>query len=221
MKQKKMLIATTAIFSLLMATTAFAGTWQTGKDANQDKWWYDNGDGTYMQNGWQWIDGNGDGIAECYYFDNGGWLLTNTATPDGYQVNSNGAWVTNGIVEVKNTSHAEESNSIISSPKLDGVYFPKGSIDNGNYSDLGEDDDVEMVRFSIQTINEKTILLEYNLGMSLEYYVWNGSKYVPDNMDTYHYYNEIYAYGDDIVAYKAEKSFFDDTIWETRIVYKK
>lgn len=123
MKRKKMLIATTAIFSLLMATTAFAGTWQTGKDANQDKWWYDNGDGTYVQNGWQWIDGNGDGIAESYYFDANGWLLTNVTTPDGYTVNESGAWVENGAVQTKVISKLTTDNS---------------SDIAGNYSYIGE-----------------------------------------------------------------------------------
>ncbi len=48
----------TAILSAVMATNVFAGTWSTGKGENQNNWWYDNGDGTYANNGWQWIDGN-------------------------------------------------------------------------------------------------------------------------------------------------------------------
>lgn len=75
--------------------SAFAGTWQT----SNDKWWYDNGNGTWAANGWQWIDGNGDGISECYYFDQNGWLLTDTMTPDNYQVDVNGAWTVDGQVQ--------------------------------------------------------------------------------------------------------------------------
>lgn len=100
MKRKKVLLMATA-FSLLMATTALAGTWQAGTGANQGKWWYDNGNGAYTSNGWQWIDGNGDGVAESYYFDENGWLLTNTSTPDGYKVDANGAWVQNGVIQTK------------------------------------------------------------------------------------------------------------------------
>ena len=37
-------------------------------------WWYDNGDGTYPVSCWQWIDGNGDGLAECYCFNEEGYL---------------------------------------------------------------------------------------------------------------------------------------------------
>lgn len=98
MKAKKLFL-TTAALTLLISSTAFAGTWQTGSGENQGKWWYDNGDGTYAQNGWQWIDDNGDGVSECYYFDANGWMYADTTTPDGYQVNSSGAWVENGVVK--------------------------------------------------------------------------------------------------------------------------
>lgn len=65
-----------------------AGTWQqTG-----GRWWYKEGD-SYSRNGWKWIDGDSDGYAECYYFDSAGWLLTDTITPDNYNVNSSGAWI--------------------------------------------------------------------------------------------------------------------------------
>lgn len=97
---KKLLLAT-VLLSVAMSMPAMAGTWQTGAGENQNKWWYDNGDGSYAQSSWQWIDGNGDGIAESYYFDANGWLLTNTTTPDGYTVNANGAWVENETVQSK------------------------------------------------------------------------------------------------------------------------
>lgn len=64
-------------------------------------WWYDNGDGTWPANGWHWIDGNHDGISECYYFNENGYILTNTLTPDFYLVNADGAWVQDGIVQVR------------------------------------------------------------------------------------------------------------------------
>lgn len=103
MKVKRMFL-TAAALTVLMASTAFAGTWKTGSGADQGKWWYDNGDGTYAQNGWQWIDDNGDGVAECYYFDANGWMYANTITPDGFQVNASGAWVENGVVKTNAVS---------------------------------------------------------------------------------------------------------------------
>ena len=94
----------TVVMSMVMTTSVFAGTWKNGEGENQNKWWYDNGNGAYTSNGWQWIDSNNDGVAECYYFDENGWLLSNTTTPDGYQVNNDGAWVQNGeIVTQKST----------------------------------------------------------------------------------------------------------------------
>lgn len=100
MKLSKIIGATIA-FSSWMAITAFAGTWQMGDGANQGKWWYDNGNGAHTSSGWQWIDGNGDGIAESYYFDENGWLLVSTTTPDGYIVNANGEWVQNGVIQTR------------------------------------------------------------------------------------------------------------------------
>ena len=57
--------------------------------------------------GWHWIDDNGDGIAECYYFDpvSGGpegKLLKGVTTLDGYTVNEKGQWSVDGNVQTKN-----------------------------------------------------------------------------------------------------------------------
>ncbi len=50
---------------------------------------------------WQWQDMNGDGISECYYYDDNGNMLINTTTPDGYTVDSNGVWIVNGVVQTQ------------------------------------------------------------------------------------------------------------------------
>ena len=85
------------------ATTTFAA-WQTGAGDNSNRWWYDNENGTWAAGGWYWVDGNKDGVAECYYFDDDGWALTSNTTPDGYTVNEAGAWVENGIVLTKSVT---------------------------------------------------------------------------------------------------------------------
>ncbi len=100
MKKQLTFVLTLAALTAMTAITAFAGTWRTGV-SHPDRWWYDNGDGTFASNGWHWIDGNNDGISECYYFDAEGWMYANTTTPDGYQVDSNGAWIQNGAVQTK------------------------------------------------------------------------------------------------------------------------
>ena len=95
-----------AAFSSIMVSSAWAGTWKQ----NNVGWWFDNGNGTYPASTWQWIDGNNDGIAECYYFDRAGYMLANTSTPDGYQVNASGAWVQNGAVQTKNVGTSTQSD---------------------------------------------------------------------------------------------------------------
>ena len=99
MINKRLFLAglTTGLLSLSAAFPAMAGSWKNGAGDNAARWWYDNGDNTWAANGWRWIDGNQDGVSECYYFDAEGWLLTSTTTPDGYNVNADGAWTVNGI----------------------------------------------------------------------------------------------------------------------------
>lgn len=85
------------LFSVLFAGSAYAGEWE------QDfyGWWYQNEDGTYPVNSWQWIDGNNDGVAECYYFDENGYCMLDTLTPDGYYVDKNGAWIIGQVIQTK------------------------------------------------------------------------------------------------------------------------
>ena len=104
MNKKILTLFTAAVFSAAAAIPSFAGTWQVGMDGDTAKWWYDNGDGTKAVSCWQWIDGNGDGIAECYCFDANGWMYASTVTPDNYTVNENGAWTVDGIVQTQSTA---------------------------------------------------------------------------------------------------------------------
>lgn len=96
MKEIKLLI-TTAMMSMTILISAFAGEWKQDITG----WKYQNDNGTNAINGWQWIDANHDNIAECYYFDASGYCLMNTQTPDGMTVDSNGAWIVDGVVQQK------------------------------------------------------------------------------------------------------------------------
>ena len=104
--RKVILAAAITTFSCLMTVSAYAGNWVK----NNTGWWYDNGNGTWPSSSWQWIDGNSDGIAECYYFDGSGYCMLNTTTPDNYSVNGSGAWTVNGVVQTKNAG-TEKSDS--------------------------------------------------------------------------------------------------------------
>lgn len=100
----------------------YAAEWKR----NDIGWWWETRFGTYPTNSWCWIDGNHDGIMENYYFDENGYLLVNTTTPDNYTVNENGAKVVDGKV------YQTESH---------GIYFySDGWVDNGPETEVGFDD---------------------------------------------------------------------------------
>lgn len=76
---KKFLKISIVTFLLVLATAnaVFAAGWKRGQGENSSRWWYelDNNQyyaGTQESPNWQWIDGNGDGTAECYGFDQKG-----------------------------------------------------------------------------------------------------------------------------------------------------
>ncbi len=95
-KTWKSLILTAAL-SLTLTIPALGGAWQSDAAG----YWYQKDDGSYPVSCWQWIDGNQDGIAENYCFNDKGYLLVSTTTPDGYTVNADGAWTVNGIVQTQ------------------------------------------------------------------------------------------------------------------------
>lgn len=80
-----------------------SGTAQPGWRQDDKGWWYAtqaNGS-TWYSNCWQWLDENQDGLAECYCFDDHGYIYADTTTPEGYTVNADGAWTVDGVVQTK------------------------------------------------------------------------------------------------------------------------
>lgn len=123
--KKRWLITGTLSAGLVLAgaPAALAGEWK--QDARG--WWWQNDDGTYPVNAWQWLDGNQDQTAECYYFNEFGYLLTDTVTPDNYVVNANGAWVLDGIPQIKaagiptGTANGGENTAAVKGVLQDGA----------------------------------------------------------------------------------------------------
>ena len=80
--------------------------WHLDADGN---YYYLNeaSDGTRgrMVTGWFWIK-DADGVQRCYYFDpvadtgTRGKMMKNTVV-EGYQIDANGHWVVNGVVQTK------------------------------------------------------------------------------------------------------------------------
>lgn len=103
MKKLRCLCAVLGL-SVLCSTTAYAQWEQTGTT-----WKYQT-NGTYYNDGWHWIDGNNDNIAECYYFGADGIMLASCTTPDNYIVDMNGAWIVDGIVQTKSLADSTSSH---------------------------------------------------------------------------------------------------------------
>ncbi len=81
---KHTITAVATILSIGSCMTAYGGTWR--QDASG--WWYQNDDGTWPANGWFTdIDG------KSYYFNESGYMLSNTTTPDGKKVGADGALI--------------------------------------------------------------------------------------------------------------------------------
>jgi len=125
------------------------------------------------ENSWQWLDGNGDGAAECYYFDGNGYMLANTTTPDGYMVNADGAWMENGAVQTKQVGQMPQDT-------VTGV--PSTSEYNANGISLAALDMINGNRESNKKYGEVAVygnpedeygveyVVKYANGISVQYY---------------------------------------------------
>ena len=100
----KKMVFTAAIAGLLataMTMPVFAAEWKQ----DQVGWWYQNDDGSYPANCWSWID------SKCYYFNEQGYCLLDTTTPDGYTVDASGAWTVDGVVQIQESEPAAEAQA--------------------------------------------------------------------------------------------------------------
>ncbi|MCI8453548.1 MAG: hypothetical protein HFE84_02905 [Lachnospiraceae bacterium] len=93
-------LLTVSALTLSMSFTSLAGQWHEDMVGA----WYEMDDGTYLSHGWKWVDGDRDGTAECYYFDNRGYVVKTLDTVDGYEINKEGAWTVNGVVQTKDVA---------------------------------------------------------------------------------------------------------------------
>lgn len=124
------------LIGLTVSTTAFAGVWRTGAEPDQNRWWYDNEDGTWAESQWMWIDGDQDGVAECYAFDEDGWMYKNTTTPDGYQVNADGAWIVDGVIQTQNAGAGNTGAETADQSRILIAYYTLPETD-GTDTDAG------------------------------------------------------------------------------------
>ena len=130
---------TTSLFIALSANLTFASGWTKGISKNA--WWFDFGNGDYFKSSWQWIDGNQDGIAECYCFDENGWMYENTITPDGYTVNENGAWTVSNIVQTKTSDLIPKNNTNNGNTASNNFTETRNNEENQSNEDFNERQD--------------------------------------------------------------------------------
>ena len=158
MKTMKKIVALVMAMAMVVGSnmTVFAAGWQQ----NATGWWWQNDDGSWPANSWQWLDGNGDGVAECYYFDGNGYMLANTTTPDGYTVNADGAWTVNGVVQTKSVA-VNNGNAATGGVNHNAGYDPAhplaGKIDEwnlrlGNTGLIGNEDVINICNENIQAL---------------------------------------------------------------------
>ncbi len=139
MMKKLMALTATAFLSISTAFGSLAGSWQQFGTAW--KWAEDNG--TYAVSTWKWLDGNHDGIAECYYFDGNANMVSNTTTPDGYTLDQNGCWTVNGIPQKKYVGGAATPQLVTkkTTVMLKDVYDGDDFFDDEEESDDWNDED--------------------------------------------------------------------------------
>ena len=129
-----------------MSVSSFAGQWKL----DDRGWWYQNDDGTYPAAEWKWIDGNGDGTAECYYFYSDGYMAYSNEI-DGYRVNSDGQWIVNSVVQKRGFS---ASVSGMSSAAEAAAAAYRNVLLNKTWNSRG----VEARQFALADINSDGIL---------------------------------------------------------------
>ena len=107
MRKSLRILALTGVLTIACSFTAMANWEQTGA-----QWKYkDDATGTYLANGWNWLDGNGDGVSECYYLNTDGIMTVNTMV-DGWSVNEQGQWTVAGVVQTKVVSGGSSQSNI-------------------------------------------------------------------------------------------------------------
>ncbi len=169
------------MMSVLMAATAFAGVGSWNYDGRGWKWRRANG--SVARNQWLWIDGNGDGWAECYCFDNKGYMMANTYYDDSI-INSEGKWV-------------DESGEPFVSDVFDEYAAVEASAQSYPYGTF---------RYNSQTATG-TVKITRSSGTYYCEYEYNG--YTEDGMDDIRILLECPLYQDGYNSFKATDSYGD------------
>lgn len=125
-KKCRMMVIAVLLATVALSMSAFAGQWKQ----DDTGWWYQNEDGTYVKSEWSWIDGR------CYYFNEDGYCLQNTQTPDGYSVDGQGAWIEGGVVQMQQEVQAQMQEQV-EVPQQEPTGVQEQSQDSGAIKQIG------------------------------------------------------------------------------------
>lgn len=121
--RKTKLFITTLAMSMVLSSTALAGTWMQDSAG----WYYQNDDGSFPTN--QWFQ---DSDGKWYYLNESGYMLVDGTAPDGRAVGADGAWIQQVTGDV-NTVLREINNWVI------GDIWNHGYCDFYHYEYDGKD----------------------------------------------------------------------------------
>lgn len=142
-----------AAFCMVFTSSVLAGTWK--KDARG--WWYDNGDGTWQNKGW-FKDSDG----KWYYFNQEGYMLADTYTPDHFYVNASGVWAEEKTTDVMLTEYTSTPVTVYDEGKYRaGVDVPAGEY--VAFFKTGQYRAWDSLHFKVME-KEKEHVIKYNLG---------------------------------------------------------
>ena len=181
---KVLAIAVALLFtSCLQSFRTYAFGWQNDGTG----WWYGlNQDNTkYYNDGWHWIDGNDDGISECYYFLPNGYIFKDIKekTPDGYEVNLLGMWTVDNYVQMKFNLNEKDRRYLTSGLSVDAAnMIYKSKAHNIVYDETK----VEMFPYYKTCHIKYSNGLEANYGFSKDAYSseqWYFGEFDPQNIN--------------------------------------
>ncbi|RJW53983.1 DUF3298 domain-containing protein [Clostridiales bacterium TF09-2AC] len=98
MKKLIRILSATVGISIMFTMNSFAGTWRKrdNKESDMYTWRYMNSN-SIQPEGWKWIDGNKDGIYECYYIKDE--IMQENIRIDGRDINGDGQWTVKGVIQ--------------------------------------------------------------------------------------------------------------------------
>lgn len=135
------------IMCFVCTNFVYAGAWYNMPNSNY--WFYIQDDNTFAIN--KWVVDNG----KYYYFDNNGIMLSNTITPDGYTVGSDGAYLPTAQNNVINTKGIDITTSSDKKKDVKNSIISKKNVEFLDSVKIGTKTWANVIKFSGSDSNIK------------------------------------------------------------------